>query len=314
MALDELTKKIYSPKYRPRIHRTFIWGFCILSCYSLGKIVALSLQSPPGNKSSPPPPSYSFTPPNMARQTQTIINRNLFNTEKGEEKITKVQRKEQGPCLTASNASSSGISLLNTITLQNEKKSLAIIKVKSKPGVLTLRQADHIPTAGKIDRIRPERIIFRNEKTGQCEFVAIKKAKERSRRVSILPREQGKKLLAERKAKQGIANEGNRFNIKRSYLNEGMENLSDLLNQVDAVQIKNPDGTLSFKINGVPPGSIFSKLGIENNDQIKYIDGKPIRSQTQIFGLLNSFQTISNLSITVLRDGQEQKLEYTFAD
>ena len=307
-------RSFYALPLRPRIHRNFIWVLCILSCYSLGKIAALSLDGGDAQEVKVPPFQGDFSPPRTAQQTQAILRRDLFLTKVETPKLPGVKR-EDGPCLKAERPSSASVVLLNTITLQNPSKSLAIARVKGQSKTLTLRQGEIVPSAGRLDLIEYDKILYRNEGTGVCEFIAMDKRRERSTlQPVVLSPEEGKKLQEKNKGEFEVSNEGNRFKIKRSYITAGLGDLSSLLGEVEAVQIKNPDGTLSYKITGIAPESVFAKLGIQDEDQIKLIDDRPIRNQTQLFTLLNSFGTINELSITVLRDGTEQKLEYTFAD
>ena len=320
--LDHFTEQLYSLKSRPRIHRLFVLALCLASSYSLGKFSALILQMETGR---PAPVERSGNElallaklhqntPNISRDIQIITSRDLFNTKQQTETANH-GRQKRGPCLSSSTRSNSGVSLISAIVLQNEHKSVAALKVKSKRDVLSLWQGDPIPSVGKVGKIEHSRVIFRNDKTGQCEFAEIKKRSGELRsKISVLPVEQGKKLLDRMQNEKSVSQKGNNFTIKRSYLNQGLENLADIISDVNAIKIKNPDGTLSFQINGVEPGGLFAKLGIENEDRIQSIDGRPIRNQNQIFALFNNLKTAKNMSITVLRDGTKQKLKYTFAD
>ena len=315
--LDHLTEKLYAFKNRPLIHRIFVIALFLGSFYSLGKLAALVLEinlAPAEVTRGARPTWQDFHLPNTTQQTQNIAARDLFNTKSALGPKTQAP-KQRGPCLASSTASNAGVTLVNTIVLQNQRKSVAALKARGKKGILSLWPGDTIPAVGKIGKIEHLKIIFRNDKTGQCEFAAIKQRSPPSpSKFRVLPPEQGQKLLDRLEQGKSVTHQGNHFTIKRSYLNQGMENISDLLGEVNAVQIKNPDGTLSFKITGVNPGGIFSKLGIENEDRITSIDGKPIRNQTEIFGLFQNLKTAENISITVLRNGTQQKLQYTFAD
>ena len=256
-----------------------------------------------------------FSLPRIASQTQQIISRNLFYGEQPGKAGAVSLKQANGPCLTATRRTSSSIALINTITLQNAKKSVAMLKVPSQAKLFGLRQGDQIPSIGVVGLIEDLRMIFLNSRTGQCEFVAGKKEPDIAPpQFSVLSKKAGKKIFDQRKAAQSINSDGNRFKIKRSYINENLENLSGILSQARAISIKRPDGTLAFKMTDVVPGGLFAKLGINNEDQIKAIDGKAIRSETQIFALFNSLKRVNNISITVLRNGGEQKLEYSFVD
>ena len=317
LVLDDFIEKLYLPKSRPSIHRIFIWGFFITSFYSLGKMGALILLTEPRDI-RPPTPPHRLATASLAPEIQAITNRDLFNSLQNNKKIFKTQKeeKEEGPCLSSTTSTSSpALTLLNTIILQNSKKSVAAVQKGVAKDVLSLKQGDDIPGVGKVGLIEALRITFRSFQTGECEFLSMEKKSENYySRFSILSADEGQKLLKKKDKKKSISQQGNRFRIKRAYINEGLNDLPNLLNKGKATPIKNSNGTLAFKITEINPGSLFTKLGIQNEDQIHFIDDKPIRSQSQIFSLFNSLKTIRNISITVLRNGSKQKLEYTLVD
>ena len=259
-------KKLYSPTFLPMVHKIFLWSLWTCALYSMGKISALLLDTHTAAKISPSASSfqYSFTPPLREDQMHRIAQRNLFNIASslgGKEQ----RQASQKPCLPVENIKlSQEVSLLHTVVLQNIQKSVASLKVKSRPDILSLWTGEMIPSVGKLDFIGSDKILFRNQRTGQCELA---KKTENNRylpsHLSVLPREQGKELLKNRANAKDISQNGNKFAIKRSYLEGHLANLPDLLTQAHAAPIKHPDGTLSFKITEITPGGLFSKLGME---------------------------------------------------
>ena len=171
--IDDFLDKLYSPRSRPAIHRLFVLVLCVTSSYSLGKMLALLLG--PGSAPRPRAVPYHFSLPRIASQAQQIISRNLFYGEQPGKAGAVSLRQANGPCLTATRRTSSSITLINTVTLQNAKKSVAMVKVPSQPKLFGLRQGDQIPAIGVVGLIEGLRMIFLNSRTGQCEFVAGKK-------------------------------------------------------------------------------------------------------------------------------------------
>ena len=53
-------------------------------------------------------------------------------------------------------------------------------------------------------------------------------------------------------------------------------NISSVLTQARAIPITNGDGTISFKVTEIVPGSIYSQLNIQENDIITGINGKKL--------------------------------------
>ena len=106
--------------------------------------------------------------------------------------------------------------------------------------------------------------------------------------------------------------EGNKFYIKKSLKQEMLSNIGKVLTQARAIQIKNPDGSIAFKMVEIEPGSIYSMLNLKNGDIITKIDGKPIRNLNDIMSMFGRIKDISNLSLTVKKDGAEQVKDYSF--
>ena len=91
-----------------------------------------------------------------------------------------------------------------------------------------------------------------------------------------------------------------------------MKNIQQILTQARAIKITNPDGSLSFKIVEITPGSVYSSLGIQNEDIITHINGKPISNLNEVMGLFGGIQNMSKLNISVNRSGSQQDLDYQF--
>ena len=111
-----------------------------------------------------------------------------------------------------------------------------------------------------------------------------------------------------------IKNEGNNFEINKSFIKTKLTDLNSVLTQARAIPLNNPDGTLSFRIEEVEPGGIFSTLGINNGDVITRINGQPISSYNDVMGMMNQLSNLNAVNITVLRNGTETPMNYNFVD
>ena len=67
-----------------------------------------------------------------------------------------------------------------------------------------------------------------------------------------------------------------------------------------------------YTITEIVPGSIYSQLNIQENDIITGINGKKVNSINEVTSLLGKIRDITNLSITVERDGEETTQDYSF--
>ena len=109
-----------------------------------------------------------------------------------------------------------------------------------------------------------------------------------------------------------IVNMGNSFKIKKSLRAEMLDNISEVLTQARAVQIRNPDGTLSFRMTEIVPGSIYSKLNIQDGDTISGINGKKFTNVGQLMELFGRIKDIDEFQVTLDREGATQTMDYNF--
>ncbi len=319
---DSFINTFFSNEKRGIINHYFIVFACLFGTYYTGMVVATKLSSLL-TSSSKTRSVMPFKKPFKAVDYSAIETYNIFNAiEKLDGEKTK---KPTGPavkkpkfCYQADKKSSLPLKLVNTIVLQDNKKSVASIIVRNNREPESFRENDVINGFARIGRINRLTVIFKNLNNEDCEFIEnIDKSIEDSfkkKNLTILDPKKGKKLIDNLNIDKGITNEGNSFKIKNSIREEMLGDISNVLTQARAIQIKNPDGSLSFKMTEIVPGSIYSKLNIKDGDILTKIDGKEIRNLNEVMNLFGRIKDIENLSITVKRDGEEETQDYKFED
>ena len=314
------TKIFFSPTNRKFLHKSFQFFFTLSICYTLGKTGALIIKKAF-------PTKIKKVSSGVVRKKQVsvnlnaISNNNLFNVEIKKKKKEVVAKKKKVKkiqkvlnCSEATVKSSLPIKLINTIVLQNSKKSLATVRIPGKRKVQSIREGFEIKNIGKLGKIKRLRIIVLNKKKNRCEYIENRdkrfEKKFKKKKIKVLSKSAGKKALS--KKKKGITSVGNNFKIKKSVRDNALKDIQNVLTQARAIQIKNPDGSLSFKMTDVVPGSIYSQLDISNGDIISEINGKKIENINEILTLFGKIKDIDNLSLTILKDGQKQEKDYEF--
>src|SRR3989339_730384 len=322
----------FSPKARPQINNFFIFVFVISLAYVAGKMVAITtsafLHRPPQMSKNLP---GGVAGPNT-RVTQDIDAIKLANAFRTKSNSTDapsdrgnkldpgefVKPKKNIICDldNAENRSSVGVKLTGTTVMQNNTKSVATIQIGGGSNVVFLREKDSINSGFRLEIIAENKIIVKNLEEGTCEYVLNDEIKNNDRIATknsykVLSPQEGKKIIPS-KLDQGIKNEGNAFVINKKFRDEMLTDMSTVLTQARAVTIKNPDGSLSFKMMDVVPGSIYTKLNIQNGDYINTIDGKKIQNINEIMATFGRFKDLDNLQLGISRDGVDQTYEYTF--
>jgi len=295
---------------RHTIHRTFLVALTITSFYFGGKFVGMWLGKTKKSKGFAPR-SQRVAQYNPRLDANHIKNSNIFNAKESlteKPRTVKPKEPEVKICRIANRKSSLPIKLINTIVLQDSVKSVASVSKRGK--IVSLREGEKIEGMAEIGKIDRLKVVFKNLNSGSCEYIenVDKKAKRAFARKKL-------KVTPPRKIKKGgIQGVGNKYSIKKSVRDQLLSNIGEVLTQARAIQIKNPDGTLSYKMTDVVPGSIYSQLDIQNGDIVTGINGKKITSLNELMSMFGKLKQNDSYELTIKRSGSEKTLNYNFTE
>ncbi|WPU64008.1 hypothetical protein [Peredibacter starrii] len=308
-SLSKGIEKFLSREAREPIHQV---ATVIIVCgitYTLGKITALVLRGTPVFD-SPRDYTVSISLENdfNAGTLNQVKSINPFRTNAGAKKGT--QKVADTKCEEAQQSSTLPIKLVNTIVLQDTVKSLASVQVRGDRDLQEVRIGDSIDNLAKIFKITRLEILVKNLESGVCESISSDKAKEVRSPISVMTPAQSREFKANKKM-SGIDNVGNKFTISKTLLDEKMKDIAAILTQARAIKIQNPDGSLSFKLTEMDPQGIFPYLGLQDQDIITSINGKPIYDLNEVMGLFSRIKNLENLQLGVKREGSDSVQEYS---
>lgn len=106
-----------------------------------------------------------------------------------------------------------------------------------------------------------------------------------------------------------IVNENN-VTVKRSYLNTYVNNLDKVWKDIAIKDVRKNGKIDGFKIFNVNKNSVFGKLGLRQNDIIKSVNGKQIKSYGDAFKIYNEINKLDYLTFEVLRNNEIMELSY----
>lgn len=286
-------------------HRTFLLALLLVTTYSIGKITAIVLRGRP-----------QFDSPSVAISDSRVefFDFNTLNKVKSADpfKTTSAQGKPaiaDTKCDDGDGPTNLPLKLVNTVVLQDSVKSIASVQIRSGRDLKEVREGDSLEGLAKIFHITRLQLVIKNLETGACEFLTSDKAREKGTPIGIMPKAKGEAFKAQQKIK-GIDNVGNKYSISKELLNDKLKDINQVLTQARAIKIQNPDGSLAFKITEIEPGGIFAYLGIQNDDIITSIDGRPISDLNEVMGLFGRLKNIDKLKLGVRREGEESELDY----
>jgi len=104
---------------------------------------------------------------------------------------------------------------------------------------------------------------------------------------------------------------GNNCTIERALVEKALANTAALATAarfVPSIKDGKPNG---FKLYAIRPNSIFGKIGLQNGDTVKGINGNDMSTPDQALALYSKLRSASHLSVQIERRGEAQTMDYT---
>lgn len=308
-SLTRSIEKFLSREAREPIHQVMMVVIICGITYTMGKITALVLRGAPTISSSRDyTVSINLENDFTVGKISQIKGINIFRTNSaatgGKKKVADTK------CESSQQTSALPIKLVNTVVLQDTVKSLASVQVRGGRNLQEVRIGDDIDNLAKIFKITRLEILIKNLESGICETIANDKARAAQTPISVMSPSQSRNFKMNKKM-NGIDNVGNKFSISRALLDEKMKDIASILTQARAVKIQNPDGSLSFKMTEMDPQGLFPYLGLQDQDIITSINGKPIYDMNEVMSLFAKIKNLDNLQLGVKREGTDSTQEYS---
>jgi type II secretory pathway component PulC len=314
---NDFILKLFSPYSRGKIHGAFVILLVVVFTYLIGKSAALFMGRSAPLVTGPSKSSIAIPmekPNTITQDLNKISTANLFNIKENDKGSAVKEKKDIASiiCNDAEKPTSEPLKLLDTIVLQDSVKSVASVQVRGAPDLVNVREGEQLNNTVEVSKINRMKIILKNLNTGECEYIASEDQDSHAEMpdIQVMSAKKGASLF--KSTNPEIKNVGNNFKIKRAFRDKMINNMSEVLTQAKAIQITNPDGSLSFKMTEVVPGSIYSQLDIQNDDVITSINGKKIENLNELMGLLGRVKEIDKFQIGSRRNGVEQNKDFDF--
>ena len=126
--------------------------------------------------------------------------------------------------------------------------------------------------------------------------------------------DQGPKQVISQPLPSALTGAERNIAMNRSEVNDSLKDLNGLMSQA-SIQPHNTDGQADgLAILGIKAGSIFRKMGLRNGDIVKSVNNEAIKSPEDLINMYNDLKTAPDVSVQILRRGQERTLNYNFVD
>ena len=191
--------------------------------------------------------------------------------------------------------------LKGTIVHVNPHRSVATIKAGSNNKTSSYQQGDTIEKQAEIKEIQRAKVIFFNQNNNRLEYIVIP---EEQKSLSISYAKNKPKTLKNSLVKRTGSN---RFQVKRSDINEYLQKLPEILKQARVVPHRE-----GYRFSAIDKGSVFEELGFEKGDIIKEVDGEPMAppNPEKALELFDSLKGSSEIKMLVQRKGKDIYYKY----
>jgi len=98
--------------------------------------------------------------------------------------------------------------------------------------------------------------------------------------------------------------------MNRRYLNKQVRNFPKLLSQARVVPHFNQGKSDGFEIKEIVPGSLYEKVGLQNGDVIRKVNGQEVKSAEQAMAMYQALQNATAIDLEIGRAGTIVPIHY----
>lgn len=245
----------------------------------------------------------------------SFLDRNVFHAARedlvAEEKKREEQKEKEGEhgVFDENDCGKSPLqaTLLATVVSQDPESSLALVSDTRKQESVALRKGDSLQDEGTVEKIEWRRILLRSH--GRCEFLSLDEESAPTRPMLASTAPEGAPPEGGDLGK-GIVRTANGAEIPRAEIDNILGNLNSIATQARIVPNFANGKANGFKVFAVQPNSLYSKIGIENNDVIQRINGYEMNSPDKALEIYSKLKDASAITVDLLRNGKSQTMSY----
>lgn len=210
-----------------------------------------------------------------------------------------------GPC-------ESSYKLFATTVLKNESDSFALISNQNKVGFFQIGSS--LDTSTKIKRIG-WRFVILEKNNNECFldlYNVAYKVMPKTRTTSTVSSSSSDRV----KNLQDAIDKGievvsdTERNVDQGLISTILEEQLSLMKMARVIPYTESGKIVGFKVFSSQNESLLNKLGLQNGDIVKNINGMDISNPTQALAMYGKLRSLKNLSMVVSRGGKELNLNF----
>ena len=272
------------------------------------------------SEDAPSPSRRAFVPPPepmRSKDVDSIVHRNVFCSAckpiqmQGDQPAAETPSGPQPPQRTSLN-----LELISTMVVPSDERwSMAVIRdnsSKDKDPAMYAAGSKLPGSNAEILRVIEKKVYLRND--GRIEYLELEGAN--SPPPAAAPAvSQPVVASSGDPMDDSIGNRvrctGANCEIERGLVDQMLSNTTSLATAarfVPSIKDGRPNG---FKLYAIRPSSIFGRIGLQNGDTIKAINGMDMTSPDQALAVYSKVRNASHLTVAVERRGETVTLDYT---
>ena len=102
----------------------------------------------------------------------------------------------------------------------------------------------------------------------------------------------------------------NKYTVQKTFVDKILQNQAQLMSSARIVPHEENGQVIGVKMYGIRRNSLLGKLGMQNGDLLRTINGFEMSSPDTALEAYSRLRTASNLSVAVVRRGQAMNLQY----
>jgi len=158
----------------------------------------------------------------------------------------------------------------------------------------------------RIYRVEKERVLLDHD--GVNEYIDNSAAAPPNLGVAPIPQPGGQPQAANDSVRQLSENQ---YVVARSEINSALTNLSDLATKARIVPSFKNGVANGFKLFSIVPDSLYAKIGVQNGDVIRRINGYEMNSPDKALEIYQKLRDASRIEIEIERRGETLRKTYS---
>ena len=201
------------------------------------------------------------------------------------------------------------VTLVATIVSSDETRSVAVFvnPAKKQPGAYRL--TEKLLDKAEIIKIDWRRVLINNQ--GRCEMLSLEEPSKKKPKSSSPVASKASTKAPKVKIGDNVKKlSDTEYEIPKDEIENVLGNLNVIATQARIVPSFRNGKANGFKLFSIRPGSLYSKIGIQNGDVIQKINGYEINSPDKALEIYGKLKEASSITVDLVRRGRTKTMSY----